>query len=297
MDSKNMIGETIRLRDGRKLGYACFGDRAGKPILYCAGGLGTRLQIQPTLQNPIPDGIRLIAIDRPGLGLSDFQPGRKILDYPADLLQLADIMGIESFSILGVSAGGAYAMACALKIPQRIQKCGLVSSATPPELSDHSNKMIGAILWIYRSLPWFTRLWFWWSHARHVGKSETQIEAMLKQPFRAPGMFCEMDRKLWSNKEFRRHDILDHLEAFRQGTRGPVYEAGLWGQPWGFHLEDITFDRFYLWHGEEDVNSPLKSVRAMVARLPSCEVHYYPEHGHSVGTYYWHVILQTIAGS
>jgi pimeloyl-ACP methyl ester carboxylesterase len=144
-------------------------------------------------------------------------------------------------------------------------------------------------------MPWFTRLWFWWLYARHVGKKDEQLEAMIRKPLRVPKMFCETDRKLWNDPQIRKHDLLDHLEAFRQGTKGPVYEAGLWGQPWGFRIEEITFGKVYLWHGEKDLNSPVESVRAMAARLPQCETHYYPEYGHSVGSYYWDEILQTIA--
>lgn len=288
-------GETIALRDGRKLGYASFGDPAGAPILYCAGGLGTRLQIQPAAQRPIPPGIRLIGVDRPGLGLSDALRGRKLLDWPEDVEQLAGALGIDSFSILGVSSGGAYALACAYRLPQRIRKCGLVASATPPDSDQPGNDAMRLILWVYRKLPGFTRLWFWWAYGRHAGKTEPQIAALLRKPPRISSMFCEADRKLWSDPEMRRHDLLDHLEAFRQGTWGPAYEAGLWGQPWGFRLEDILLDKLYLWHGERDLNSPAGQVRAMAAKLPQCEAHFYPEDGHSVGHYYWDEILRTLA--
>jgi len=290
-----MIGETIRLKDGRRLGYASFGDQEGKPIVYCPGGLGTRLQVQPTYQNPIPSGIGLIGVDRPGLGLSDYLPGRKILDWPSDVIQLVDALSIECFSVLGVSSGGPYALACTLKLPQRIWQCGLVSSATPPGIGEQTNDVMRLILWVYRKMPWFTRLWFWWLYARHIGKTDEQLEDMIRKPLRVPKMFCETDRKLWSDPESRRHELLDHLEAFRQGTKGPAYEAGLWGQPWGFSIEEITFDKIYLWHGEKDLNSPVELVRGMAARLPQCKTQYYPEYGHAVGSYLWKEILQTIS--
>jgi pimeloyl-ACP methyl ester carboxylesterase len=289
-----MIGETINLKDGRKLGYACFGDKTGKPIIYCSGGIGTRLQVLPSQHNPIPLGIRLIGVDRPGLGLSDFLQKRKILDWPEDIVQLVDALGIKSFSVLGVSSGGPYALACAIKLPQRIKKCGLVSSSTPPELGHNSNDMMRTVLWFYRKMPRLTSLWFWWLYARHVGKKDEEIESLLSKPLRVPKMFCETDRKLWNDPDIRRHDLLDHLEAFRQGIKGPVYEAGLWGQPWGFCVEEITLSKVYLWHGEDDLNSPVELVRMMAAKIQDCEAHYYPEYGHSVGSYYWNDILQRI---
>lgn len=290
-----MIDETIRLKDGRRLGYASFGDQAGNPIVYCIGGVGSRLQAHPTSQQPLPPGIRLIAVERPGMGLSDYLPGRKIVDWPEDLVQLVDALRIASFSIAGVSSGGPYALACAYRIPERLNKCGLVASATPPGPGSSSQGFMRTMLWIYRTMPWLTRLWFWWQYARHVSKDDDQLEAILSKPLQIPEMFCETDRKLWSDPQMRRHDLLDHLEAFRQGTKGPAYEASLWGRPWGFELEEITFERIYLWHGENDLNSPIASVRAMAASLPHCNAHYYPNHGHSVGSFYWSEILETLS--
>lgn len=228
------------------------------------------------------------------MGLSDTLPGRKILDWSMDLLQLVDALRIETFSVVGVSAGGPYALACAYRLPERLRRCGLVSSATPPHPGRSSNSFMAAVLWIYRRMPWLTRLIFWWLYARHFGKNDEQLHAMASRPVRMSKMFCETDRRLWSDPEVRWYGLREHLEAFRQGTKGPAYETSLWGQPWGFQLEEITFERIYLWHGEKDLSSPIESLRTMAARLPYCEAHYYPDHGHSVGSYYWDEIIQTL---
>ncbi len=76
-------------------------------------------------------GVRLIAVDRPGMGLSDFQAGRKFLDWPVDVAALADHLALERFSVLGYSSGGAYALACALKIPDRLAKVGVLNGDGP----------------------------------------------------------------------------------------------------------------------------------------------------------------------
>jgi pimeloyl-ACP methyl ester carboxylesterase len=49
-----------------------------------------------------------IAPDRPGLGLSDLKRGRKILDWPADVIELADALQIARFAVVGISGGGPY---------------------------------------------------------------------------------------------------------------------------------------------------------------------------------------------
>src|SRR4030042_1364722 len=118
----------IQLRDGRRLGFADFGDPKGKPIFYFPGGLGSRLQVQPTDAQPLKAGVRLIAVDRPGMGLSDFKRGRKIIDWPEDVRQLAEALALDQFAVMGVSAGGPYALACAYRIPERLTACGLAAS-------------------------------------------------------------------------------------------------------------------------------------------------------------------------
>jgi pimeloyl-ACP methyl ester carboxylesterase len=294
MEKDAMIGETVVLNDGRKLGFAAYGEKSGSPVLYFAGGIGTRLQVQPNSRCPIPPGIRLIGIDRPGLGLSDFQEGRTLLDWPEDVHQLADALELSRFSVLGVSAGGPYALACAYRLPERIHKCGLVATETPPDTNPLPPGGMRMMLWMYRSLPRITGLWFWWLYGRHFGKKEEQPSAFLHKPQKISKAFCEKDRQMWSDPEMRHQNLMDHIEACRQGTRGPAYEAGLWGQPWGFRPEEIAFDRILLWHGEKDFSVPIASVRAMSRRLPHCEACYFPDHGHSVGSYYWKEILETL---
>ena len=98
MDS-DLMNQTIQLKDGRKLGYAEYGDRAGKAVFYFNGSGGSRLE-RPADESILTElGIRLISTDRPGHGLSDLQPYRKLLDWPDDVIQLADRLGIEKFCV------------------------------------------------------------------------------------------------------------------------------------------------------------------------------------------------------
>ena len=93
-----MIDEgTISLRDGRLLGYAQYGDLSGKPVFHFHGSGGSRLE-HPVDNSILTDlGIRFISTDRPGHGLSDMHPNRKLLDWPDDIIQLADHLGIDTF--------------------------------------------------------------------------------------------------------------------------------------------------------------------------------------------------------
>src|SRR5690242_4253772 len=93
----------IRLKDGRKLGYAEYGDPKGKPLFFFHGFPTSRFHAKRTDQAAKELGIRVIAPDRPGFGLSDFQIGRTLLDFPDDVLELANYLGIKKFVVEGVS--------------------------------------------------------------------------------------------------------------------------------------------------------------------------------------------------
>ena len=113
---------TIKLKDGRTLGYIDLGNKDAKNVLFHFHGFpGSRLEANLLSEMDIDmTNIRLISIDRPGMGLSDFKKNRTLLDWPEDVVELADALGIDKFAVEGISGGGPYAAACAYKIPDRL---------------------------------------------------------------------------------------------------------------------------------------------------------------------------------
>jgi len=67
------------------------------------------------------------------MGLSDFERGRKILDWSDDVVELADALRVDHFAVLGWSGGGPYAAACALKIPERLTATAIVCGMDPAD--------------------------------------------------------------------------------------------------------------------------------------------------------------------
>ena len=97
-------GEAV-LRDGRRLGYAIWGDPQGQPAVLCHGAPASRL-FTPDPGITAELGLRLITADRPGYGRSSPQPERTFLDWVADLRQLMDQLEVSSFGLVAHSAGG-----------------------------------------------------------------------------------------------------------------------------------------------------------------------------------------------
>ena len=100
-----MDEKTIKLSDGRTLGYEILGDADGSPLFFFHGTPGSRLVLaEDDLLAQVP-GLRLILPDRPGCGLSDPAPARTLIDWPGDVAQLADHLGLERFGRRSPRAG------------------------------------------------------------------------------------------------------------------------------------------------------------------------------------------------
>jgi pimeloyl-ACP methyl ester carboxylesterase len=111
---------TIRLADGRAVGYADYGSPAQTAVLWCHGGPGSRVEPAYLASPARESGLRLVGIDRPGYGQSTPRPGRSIAGWAPDALAVADELGIGQFAAVGTSTGGAYALALAALAQDRV---------------------------------------------------------------------------------------------------------------------------------------------------------------------------------
>ena len=109
---------SLQLADGRRLTYSVTGPADGVPVVYCHGAIGTPLGRSVNLETITSElGLRHVAVSRPGIGGSDAARGRRVVDLAADVDELADALGIDRFAVVGVSAGGPYALALAHAAP------------------------------------------------------------------------------------------------------------------------------------------------------------------------------------
>lgn len=122
---------TITLKDGRTVGYAEYGAAAGVPLFSFHGTPGSRIVSQVYDRAATAAGLRIIAPERPGYGLSSRAPDRHIEDYPAEIAEIANHFGFERFVVVGSSGGAIYAASCAALLLDRVIAAGLVSSMMP----------------------------------------------------------------------------------------------------------------------------------------------------------------------
>src|SRR5581483_781680 len=101
------------------------------PLFYFHGHPGSRLEGRFAHRIAAENGLRVIALDRPGYGHSDFQVGRALTDWPADVVEAADLLHVGRFRVVGASGGGPYALACARLLPERVIQAAVVSGVGP----------------------------------------------------------------------------------------------------------------------------------------------------------------------
>lgn len=254
----------LQLHDGRTLGYVEYGSPTGKPLVYFHGHPSSRFEAGFLAEQAIQTGIRLIGVDRPGMGLSTYKSGRRFLDWPDDVLELADSLQINRFAVAGFSGGSPYALACAFKIPHRLLSCGIISGV------GHTGR--------FRS---FLSLWLPWL-IMPLSKRFFQDEARAQRTLlRVARTWGEPDRNSLSSPRVSEILAASLVESFRHGTKEAAYEGRILGaRGWGFRLEDIQFQNIYLWHGALDKQIPVAQGRTVTERLAFCKATFYPNDGH-----------------
>lgn len=268
---------TIRLRDGRALGYREVGRADGVPVFHFHGHGSSRLEVGLVAEAAAECGIRLIGLDRPGVGRSDPKRDAGLLDWPGDVAAAADQLGIERFAVEGLSAGGPYALACAYRIPQRLTACGLISTVSPADLiRKHAPIWMSAVWRMAARFP--TAFRFSLELALpDSARSRAEVEKRLVRLSCWSGM---ADQKLLRTPEIRARLAQAIVESRLQGARAQRGEAMSEISPWGFSVEKIRFEGIFLWHGEQDRAMPAGPARLLAQALPRCKATFYPGEGH-----------------
>lgn len=265
------------LADGRHLAYCEYGDSDGRVIFYAHGSPGSRLEGEMYQQKAAEYGFRLIATDRPGFGQSAFKPGRTLLDYPRDIAELADALGIERFGVMGHSGGGAHTAVCGCAIPDRLlfnmPLAGYTNFAQMPGaaqlLGTRADQMsVG----LSQKHPRLFKLFF-----DMMAFSARHLPATYYKEVAKAG--SEADRQIMEDPQFKAHLMADQKEAMAQGGGGAAHDAVIHYQDWGCRLEEIK-GKVIIFHGDEDRFVPLQFGQHLAENIPDCDLHILPGQGH-----------------
>jgi pimeloyl-ACP methyl ester carboxylesterase len=293
--STSLTQQTYQLPDGRVLGYAEYGDPHGKSMFYFHGWPSSRIEFGGLNGGAVAKelGVRVIAMDRPGFGLSSYKPHYRFTDWPEDVARLADYLGLDRFPVMGYSASSPYTLACAHALADRLTAVGVVSGVAQPFNAPGATKgMPTLMLWttarIHPRLTWFM---FNLMKSTLANAPRDQLPKTAKQ-----AMMSEADFAFIKEHPYVNGASLDGgVEALRQGGLGPAEAGALYWKPWGFRLEDIH-TKVHVWHGEEDLNAPFAAHGKVLAqKLSNVEAKFYSGEGHiSLIHKYLKSIIETV---
>jgi pimeloyl-ACP methyl ester carboxylesterase len=235
-------------------------------------------------------GARIIAVDRPGIGISSRQANRRVTDWPGDVEQLLDILGIERCSIAAWSGGGPYALACGWRIPERLAAIGLISAPAPlsgvPGSAGYTWPRHRAMSRTADHAPWVIALAMWrWSRQQRADPAKQLDDAIA-------GMI-QADREILGDPALRAVMIANAAEMWRQGNRGVYDEALCLARPWGFPIAGVTVP-VRIWHGARDQVVPVGMGRYLERTIRNAVATYYPNEGHHFVYDRWREILAVI---
>lgn len=258
-------GHVVQLRDGRSMGYAEYGDPNGSVIVSAHGGLACRLDVAAADAVARDAGVRLVSPDRPGIGWSDPQPGRTILDWADDVTDMLNQIGVDRFGAMGWSMGGPYAAAIGYAVPQRVSRVAIVAGALPltePGVFPELPAIDRAYTVLSERAPWIAGLCFRamgsaarWAPNTYGRLAARDLGAADGAVLRAEGFgtFSSMSR-----------------EALRRPA-GVVEEYRAWRRPWGFAPEDLVV-AVDVWAGTDDELIDAEWPTALADRIPGARL-------------------------
>jgi pimeloyl-ACP methyl ester carboxylesterase len=267
----------IQAPDGRRLHVREDGDPDGVPLITLHGTPGSRVLAPSAIRSAAERGIRLIGYDRPGYGASSPHPGRRVVDAAADVETIADVLRLDRILVDGASGGGPHALACAARLPDRVDAVATYASVAPPDaegldftagMGEENVAEFGAAVAGREALE---------------PMLATFAEGMLAA---TPEGLADELRTILSEADVAvvTGELAEHLH--RQFRAGIVHSLEGWidddlefVRPWGFDLAEIRIP-VGLWQGEQDLMVPAAHGRWLADRIPGVDAHITAEDGH-----------------
>lgn len=280
----------MELSDGRELAWLELGDPNGPAVFVFHGTPGSRLQVSFDDRSIVASGVRFIAPDRPGYGHSSLHRGRRLFDWAADVAALADHLGIDRFSVVGISGGGPHALACARFLPDRIVAAGVVSGVGSLAEGGSEDGMMGfnrlvtrlarrSGLFVFPPIGFSAFVFRHWPD-RALAASSRQLPRSDVEALERP------DVKAAFVKSARHASSTNALAA--------AQDFGLFAADWGFRPEEIDVP-VHIWHGTDDRNVPIAHARSHAARTNGATLHVCNGEGHMLVVEHFEEILRTVS--
>ena len=270
----------IAVGDDRQIGFAEFGDPQGRAVFWLHGTPGARRQIPMEARVYAEQRqIRLIGVDRPGIGSSSPYQYDTVFAFAEDLRTIADTLGINRFEVIGLSGGGPYTLACAAAMPDRVVAAGVLGGVAPVRGADAIGGGVSTL--ITAAAP-----------VVEVAGAPLRLVASqlirLIRPVAEPALYAyarispEADRRLLVRPEFKAMFLDDLLNGSRKQLAAPFADVVVFARDWGFRLDEVKVPIRW-WHGDRDHIVPFEHGQHVVSRLPDAQLTHLPGESHLAG--------------
>lgn len=268
---------TVSVGENRRLAFAEFGPPHGRPVFWLHGTPGARRQIPEAARAAAEElDVNLIGVDRPGVGGSTPHLYGKVLDFATDLGLVADALGFDKFTMIGLSGGGAYVLACAYAMPERVTSVGVLGGVPPTKGDDGVPGGLVGLASTFGPLISTFRV----PMALGLTAMVWALRPFASQALDVYARFSpEGDRRVFSRPEIKAMFIDDLLGGSRTGLAAPVFDAVLFGREWGFSVRDIKVPVRW-WHGDADHIVSLEQGKAVCRYIPDCQLYVRPGESH-----------------
>lgn len=271
---------TIAVGEDRQIGFAEFGDPQGRAVFWLHGTPGARRQI-PLAARVFAEqrGIRLIGLDRPGIGSSTPFQYDNVLSFANDFTTIADTLGVDTMAVVGLSGGGPYTLGCAAALPERVVAAGVLGGVAPtvgPDAIGGGLMALGAVA----------------APLLDVAGGPIRLVAgtviRLVRPVAEPAILLyaaispEADRKMLVRPEFKAMFLDDLLNGSRKQLAAPFADIVVFARDWGFRLDEVKVPVRW-WHGDRDHIVPFAHGQHVVGLLPDAQLYHLPGESHLAG--------------
>jgi pimeloyl-ACP methyl ester carboxylesterase len=282
---------TVGVGGRRRLGFAEFGPPDGRAVVWLHGTPGARRQIPAEARLFAHErGLRIVGIDRPGIGSSTPHVYPAIRSFAEDLEIVADRLGLDELVVIGLSGGGPYALAAGQALPHRVRAVGVLGGVAPTTGVDAVTGGLVALAKRFEPLVRLGRI--------PIGVALTGAIRVIK-PLASPALDVYArfsppgDRALLQRPEFKAMFLDDLLTGSRKQISAPLADLLLFSRHWGFDLADVKVPVRW-WHGDADHIIPFEHGAHVVGRLPDAELRVLPGESHLGGLGFGEEILTTL---
>lgn len=274
------MAEVVTTPDGRQLAYLEVGDPRGPLVLHNHGGPSSRLEARLLADSAATNGLRLVCVDRPGMGQSSAQKTRTYAGWADDLVTVADALGQQEFGVTGWSEGGPWALAAAAYIdPARLRHVSSIAPGSYGAFGDNSAaKYLSKIDALGGTLALRFKPAFRLMYAA-LGLTAKRLRTSFVKQIRHN--ISDYDRQLLLKPKIGQGFADSCAECFAHGSEGLVRDAELLYRRWAFDVKQIERP-VHMWQGLDDRLVPDPINKAVADAMPGAVWHPVEGAGHFV---------------